>query len=344
VHHVRAALFSVAAVAAVTGLVFALRPVAPTLALGGLYVLAVLPVAILWGLPYAVAVAVLGQLVFNFFFLPPFRTLELRDNENWVAIAVNVVTAVVVSGLAARLVAAERVRRSDAIKTAVLRSVSHDLRSPLTAIRAASEGLVAEGVPPADRLALAETVRSETERLDRLVANLLDLSRLEAGMAEPHRELWTADSLAERALGALGADSGRVAVLLPDELPPVYVDAAQIERVLVNLLENALKFTPEPWVVELAVELAAESPAREPEAVVFRVVDHGPGVPEAERGRVFEAFERGSAGASRSGTGLGLAIAQGFADANGARLWVEAREPRGATFVLAVPAAARVRA
>ena len=335
--HVRAALFSAAAVAVVTCLIFGLREIAPPIALGSLYILAVLPVAIRWGLPYAIGVAVLGQLAFNFFFLPPHHTLELRDTQNWVALAVNLVTAVVVSGLAARLVAAERVRRSDEIKTAVLRSVSHDLRSPLTAIRTASEGLAASDLSAADRLDLVETVRSETGRLDRLVGNLLDLSRLEAGAAEPHLELWTADSLAARALGALGVEAERVAVVLPEELPPVRVDAAQIERVLVNLLENALKFTPEPWAVEL-------SASARPGEVVFRVVDHGPGVPEEEREHVFEAFERGSAGASGHGTGLGLAIARGFATANEGRLWVEAVEPRGAAFVLAVPAAAAVHA
>lgn len=328
--HVRAALFCAAAVAAVTGAVFGLRLVAPVLSLGTLYVLAVMPVAVVWGLAYAIGVAVLGQLVFNFFFLPPLHTLELRDTENWVALAVNLVTAVVVSELAARLVAVERVRRSDEIKTAVLRSVGHDLRSPLTAIRAASEGLVAPALAAGDRADLAETVRSETRRLDRLVANLLDLSRLEVGAAEPHFELWTADSLVAGALDALGRDAARVAAVLPEHLPPVRVDAAQIERVLVNLLENALRLTPEPWAIELSAAAAGSE-------VLLRVVDHGPGVPAADRERVFEPFERGDGG---SGTGLGLAIARGFATANGCRLWVEPPRLGGAAFVLAVPAAA----
>src|SRR5690242_16764675 len=130
--HLRAALVSVAAVAAATAAVYALRPVAPVLSLGVLYVFPVLAVSVLYGLAYAIPVAVASQLVFNYLFLPPVHTLALRDTENWVALAVYVVTAVVVSQLATRLVAAERLRRSDAIKTAVLRAVSHDLRSPLT--------------------------------------------------------------------------------------------------------------------------------------------------------------------------------------------------------------------
>jgi two-component system sensor histidine kinase KdpD len=331
----RGALSSIAAVALVTGAVYALRPVAPVLSLGVLYLFAVLPVSILFGLAYALPVAVVSELVFNFLFLPPVHTLALRDSGNWVALAVYVVTAVVVSQLSARLVATERVRRSDAIKTAVLRAVGHDLRSPLTAIRAASEGLGSDALEPGERELLVDTVRSETTRLDRVVTNLLDLSRLEVGSAEPQPELWTADMLAARALEQLGPGAARVAVVIPDELPPVLVDAAQIDRVLVNLLENALKFTAEPWAVELRADAA-------PGEVVFRVVDHGPGIDEADRERVFEPFERG--GTEERGSGLGLAIARGFADANRSRLWVEAAPGGGAAFSLALPAAARAPA
>lgn len=327
----RGALFSIAAIAVVTGCVYGLRPVAPVLSLGGLYLFAVLPVSVLFGLAYAIPVAVASQLVFNFLFLPPLHTLALRDTENWVALAVYLVTAVVVSKLAAALVATERVRRSDAIKTAVLRAVSHDLRSPLTAIGVASEGLASEALDPEERQALLETVRAETRRLDRVVANLLDLSRLEVGAAAPHRELWTADMLAARALEQLGADAARVAVVLPDDAPPVLVDAAQIDRVIVNLLENALKFTEEPWAVELTV-------VAEGDEVVFRVVDHGPGVADVDRERIFEPFER--AGTTGTGSGLGLAIAHGFAEVNGSRLWIESTLGGGASFALALPTAA----
>ena len=152
---VRAAVLSLAAVALVTGAVFALRPIAPVLSLGVLYLFAVLPVAVLWGLPYAVAVSIVSMLAFNFFFLPPTHTFSLSDSENWVALAVYLVTAVSVSELAARarrraaeaeLLArtaseADALRRSDAVKTAVLRSVSHDIMSLITAIMTASDVL-----------------------------------------------------------------------------------------------------------------------------------------------------------------------------------------------------------
>ena len=187
----RPVLFSLGAVALVSLAVFALNPVAPVLSLGVLYLFAVLPVAALWGLRYAVLVSIVSMLTFNWFFLPPTHTLQLKDSGNWVALAVYLVTAVSVSWLAARRRSLER---EDVAKTAVLRSVSHDLRSPITAILTASE--VASGdVSAAEREELLESIRAQAERLDRLVENLLDLSRLEAGAAAPELEVWPVDSL-----------------------------------------------------------------------------------------------------------------------------------------------------
>ncbi|HLB19238.1 MAG TPA: ATP-binding protein [Gaiellaceae bacterium] len=333
-------LVSVVAVALVTGAVFALRPVAPVLSLGVLYVVAVVAVAVLYGLAYAIPASVASMLAFNFLFLPPVHTLALHDSANWVALAVYIAVAVVVSELATRsrrlagqAVQAETLRQSDAAKTAVLHAVSHDLRSPLTAIRTASEGL---GNPTfelntEERNGLFEAIRIEVGRLERLVDNLLDLSRLEAGPASRKPELWTIDTLLARALEQLGLDADRVHVVPVPELAPIRVDAAHVERVLVNLLENALKFSSPSDSVEV-------SAAAEPGRVVVRVRDQGSGVPEADRERIFDAFERGS-GVGR-GSGLGLAIARGFAEANGGRVWVEASAPdtAGSTFVLALPA------
>jgi two-component system sensor histidine kinase KdpD len=436
---------SVGLVGVVTGAVFALRPVAPVVSLGVLYLLAVLPVAVLWGLRYALPVAVASMLAFNFFFLEPVHTLRLRDSENWVALAVYLATAVVVSELAARgrrraedaeqrrreaafaaevsaalleatsvqsqlgeigrrvagvlgtrsarieldsvrradpgetahplrvgerrvgtvflpaggpdpeirervltslaallayaadrerlgrkAVEAESLRRSDAVKTTILRTLSHDLRSPLTAIGAVGEVLETGDVSEAEREELVAKMRLEVGRLTRLVANVLDLSRLEARAANPRPELWTADGLVARALESLGAAGERVDVRLPTESPPVSVDAAQVERALVNLLENALKFSP-PEERVLVDVLAGET------EVVVRVVDRGPGIPRRAVERIFDAFERGSS--TGDGTGLGLAIARGFVQANGGRVWAESEPGRGASFAVAFPVA-----
>jgi K+-sensing histidine kinase KdpD len=315
----RAALLSLGAVIVVTGAIFALEPFAPVLSLGVLYLFAVLPAAALYGLSYGVAVSVVSMLAFNFFFLPPTHTLQLADSENWVALAVYLVTALAVSQLAA-------FRRSDAAKTAVLRSVSHDLRSPITAIMTASDVLedAGDSLSAEERAELHASIRLQIRRLDRSVGNLLDLSRLEAGAALPVRELWTVDGLIARALEAVGPENDRIDVLLPDDSPPISVDAAQIEHALVNLLENALKFSSVTDRVEMRADATSDN-------VFLRIADHGPGISPEEQTKVFEPFHG-------SGTGLGLAIARGFVVLNQGRIRVESNPGRGTTFVLSFPA------
>jgi two-component system sensor histidine kinase KdpD len=233
--------------------------------------------------------------------------------------------------LASEALDAEALRRADAIKTAVLRSVSHDLRTPLMAI-ATSAGALARSdleIDEEDRAELLATILAASDRLDRLVANLLDLSRLQAGAAEPDRHLVSSDELVAGALDELGTTGAAVEVSLPDDPVPVLVDPHQVQRALVNLLENALKYSPaaEPVRVQVTASLS--------EAAI-RVIDHGPGVEPAERDRIFEPFQRGER-SERPGAGLGLAIARGFAEANGGTLSVESRAGQGATFVLRFP-------
>jgi two-component system sensor histidine kinase KdpD len=162
-----------------------------------------------------------------------------------------------------------------------------------------------------------------------LVTNLIDLSRLEAGAARPRPELWTGDDLVGRALETLGSAGERVEVRLPEEPAAATVDGAQVERVLVNLLENAAKFSSTTDPIE--VDVAADNGE-----LVIRVRDHGPGIPPNRAGRIFDPFESSSPG---TGMGLGLAIATGFAQANGGRVWFEPAEGGGAVFALALPAA-----
>jgi two-component system sensor histidine kinase KdpD len=356
----QAALACGVAVAVVTAVIFALKPYVPVLGLSVLYVLAVLPVAIVWGLPCAVAVSIASMLAFNFFFLPPVHTFTLADSSNWFALGVFVVTAIVVSELAARsrrraeeaaahaeaatallkererlaqeALEAEALRRADVIKTALLRAVSHDLRTPLMAI-STSAGALARGdlsIDDADRAELLATILAAADRLEHLVANLLDLSRLQAGAAPPEPELRELDDLVLSALDELGEDGRRVEVSLPDDPPSVRVDAQQIQRVLVNVLENALKYSPADEPVHVHVSST-------PSEALVRIVARGPGVAPEERERIFEPFHRGGR-KDTAGAGLGLAIARGFSEANGGRLWVESLAGQGAAFVLSLPA------
>jgi two-component system sensor histidine kinase KdpD len=233
--------------------------------------------------------------------------------------------------LAAEALEAEAFRRSDTIKTAVIQAVSHDLRTPLATIEQALDGLEGGGLrlTDSDREELLDAIRIEHTRLKRLVENLLDLSRLQAGAASASLDVWTWEDLIGRALDELGA-SERVAVDGRQDLPPVSVDATQVQRVLVNLLENALGVSPQHESVHVRVSATRRE-------LLFRITDRGPGVPEAERERIFEPFHRIEGGPFRRGAGLGLAIARGFAEANGGRIWVESQPGRGASFVLGLP-------
>lgn len=234
--------------------------------------------------------------------------------------------------LAGEALEAEALRRADGLKTALLRAVSHDLRTPLMAI-STSAGALANpdlAIDQADRDDLLATILSASDRLDRLVGNLLDLSRLQAGAAEPAPELLDLEELVGSTLEELGPSGAAIEVDLPEESPAVRVDAQQIQRVLVNLVENALKYSPVGEPVRIHVSGGSS------EAVV-RVIDHGPGVAAHERERIFEPFQRGAVGEA-PGAGLGLTIARGFAEANGGRIWVESRSDQGATFVLTLPA------
>jgi two-component system sensor histidine kinase KdpD len=232
---------------------------------------------------------------------------------------------------------AEALRRSDAMKTALLRTVSHDLRSPLMAILTSASALQRPDLElaPGDREDLLQTISIEAARLDRIVSNLLDLSRLQAGAAAPDIALQVLDDLVVQAIAEL-PDSARIEVSFDDADATVHVDGRQVERILVNLLENALKYSPPDEVVRVSV-------TGTPSEALVRVIDHGPGFPPADAERIFEPFQRGQGSGGTRGAGLGLAIARGFAQANGGRVWAESRSGQGATFVLALPVAAGVR-
>jgi two-component system sensor histidine kinase KdpD len=215
-------------------------------------------------------------------------------------------------------------RQSDVAKTAVLRAVSHDLRSPLTAIVTAGEALRSPRLEPDERAELAEVVVSEGSRLSRLIEKLLDLSRLQAGTERRRVEPMSL----EEVLHAAADEVDGTFELSIGELPPVRGDAAQLERAFANLLENAVRFSGGQPVKVRARALHNR--------VVVRVVDRGPGIDRAEQQRIFEPFHRGGEGAHQ-GAGLGLAIVRGLIEANGGRVSVESLPGQGASFVVELP-------
>ena len=447
-------LVAAAAIAVVTLILFPLRDHAPVVSLGVVYLLAVLLVASVFGVWLGIATALAGAVAFNYFHIPPAGELHISEGENWVALAVYVVVAVVTSSLAERartrteeaedhrreadlalelarlllrgddlatslpaaterLAAAlgvpeaairlgpvegsetqltfplcegqrqmgtlvlprdideeavrrveERIvpsleallaaalerdelladvvetrvlRRSDVVKTALLRAVSHDLRSPLTAILTAVEPLAGERVEDAERRELAADVRHEAHRLSRLIDQLLDLSRLEADAAEPRPEWVSLEEVVRSAVDDLGAAEGAFRVTLDKDTPLVRADAAQLERAFANVLENSLRHSGgHPVLVR-----GGKSHNR----VMVRIVDRGPGMLPPQAERVFEPFYRSPGEHSgHRGSGLGLAIARGFLEANGGRIWVESLPGQATTFVIELPLEASVPA
>ena len=226
----------------------------------------------------------------------------------------------------------EAVRRADVAKTAVLHAISHDLRSPLTAIRTAADALADGDLDEDDRRELVAVVDEESQRLTRLVDDLLDLSRIEAGAVDPRPDWVDLHDVVGRAVQSAQAARGGhpVRLELPADLPLVRVDPGQLERAMTNLVENAMKFSPAGEPVRVRAGAG-------PGAVTVRVLDRGPGVPQAQRKRVFEPFFRGRAQAG-GGAGLGLAIAKGFVEANGGRLTLQSGTEEGTAFAVRLPA------
>jgi PAS domain S-box-containing protein len=226
--------------------------------------------------------------------------------------------------------AQEALRLSDELKTALLRSVSHDLRSPLTAIVTAGESTALPDLDVKARAELSSVIVGEASRLSRLVEKLLDLSRLQAGTALPRPMPCSIEEVVYTALEQLRASPDSYEVDVDPDLPLVSADPAQMERVFANLLENARRFSSgKPFRV---------SAERQGDRAVVRISDRGPGIPEFERERVFEAFYRCSgADAPHKGSGLGLAIVKGFVESNGGQVRVEQTPGGGATFVVELP-------
>jgi two-component system sensor histidine kinase KdpD len=233
--------------------------------------------------------------------------------------------------LEAEAVDAEALRRSDAIKTAVLQTVSHDFRTPLATMETAVGGLQSGDLDlsDADRAELLDTIGLEVGRLRRLVENLLDLSRLQAGAAVTHAELWPVEELLAPA-AAEGAQAGRVRIDVAEGLPAARVDAVQIQRALVNLIENAVKFSAAGAVVEVYAREANGS-------IAIEVLDRGRGIDAAEAAQLLEPFARGREGGT-GGSGLGLAIASGFVAVNGGSLVLAPRDGGGTCVRVTLPA------
>jgi two-component system sensor histidine kinase KdpD len=239
--------------------------------------------------------------------------------------------------LSAEVRRAELEARTSQLKAALFSGVTHDVKTPLAAIMASVTSLIdGRGFSEQERGEHLDTIKQEVERLHRVVNNLLDVARLRAGALLPAKLPSPIDELMESVINRLRATlDGRVVEMrIGDDVPEVPMDVVQIDQVLTNLIENAIKFTPPGSPISLSVV------GRDHDVVRVTVSDRGPGIPKEDRVRIFEPFERGEP--SESGTGLGLAVSNAIVAAHGGRMWVSDNPTGGAAFTFELPCTLQV--
>lgn len=260
--------------------------------------------------------------------------LAATDQQLAEVVAAQVVLALQRRRMAAEAEQTQRLRQTDVVRTAILAAVSHDLRTPLATIKASVSSLLDDSVSwsTKDREELLATTDAAADQLDGLLSNLLDLSRLQTGVLAPIRRPVSLDEIVYRAL--IGLPTTRLGVDVADDLPLVDTDPGLLERVVANLLSNALNHSPAGARVRV---IAGEVPGG---ILQLRIIDSGPGVPEDDRERMFAPFQRLGDAPGGAGVGLGLAVARGLAEAVGATIEVDDTPGGGLTMVVGVPVAA----
>jgi two-component system, OmpR family, sensor histidine kinase KdpD len=264
---------------------------------------------------------------------PPFTT---SDNRLLSAVASQLRLAAERAHLRREATDSEVLRRTDEARSQLLNAVSHDLRTPLASIIAAAGSLRETDIvwTESERQEFIQAIEEEAQRLNRIVGNLLDLSRIEGGNLRPEKGWYDLEALVENVLGRLAPlTAGRaVRVDVPDDLPPIPLDYVEIDQVLSNLVQNAVKYTPPGTEIEVQARLGEST-------VQIEVSDRGPGLPIGLLARVFEPFftSRQQLAGQPRGVGLGLAVVKGLVEAHGGCVWVENRPGGGATFRFTLP-------
>jgi two-component system sensor histidine kinase KdpD len=269
--------------------------------------------------------------------LRPGQAISLPERRVVQSLASQAVLVLERERLTRAATAAQALAEADRLKTALLSMVSHDFLSPLTSIKAAAGSLLQEGeaLAPSTQRELLQGIEHETDRLNRMVANILALSRLEADAWRPQREPTLAAELIGAALDTFGPEENRrIAVAIDPATPEVQLDPVQMVQVLRNLLDNALKYSPPGSMVELEV-------AGEGDRVAIEVLDRGRGIPAGDRERIFEPFYRAPdlRETALPGVGMGLAVCRGLVEAHGGQLTAAARDGGGTVFRIELPTA-----
>lgn len=306
------------------------------------FLLVVVLIAVVWGRGAAIAAALASALAFNYLFIPPpFLFSTPTADEGFLVISLLAVALVVGSWKERTLRVEREVRQlaaSEKLQKTLLDTISHDFKTPLTAIVSSLNSLLCEGerLGEGDRRELVETAYEQATRLNRLVTDVLEMTRLETGAVRLRREPVRIGDVVQQALSQVRGTMGErpCRITIPPELPSVSMDGILMSHALANLLENAAKFSTSDAPIEVEAQAANGH-------VVIAVADRGIGVPADELGRIFEKFYRPKHGkvlpVAAGGTGLGLAIAKGVVEAHGGRIWAEQREEGGVVVRLHLP-------
>lgn len=327
------------------------------------FLLLVLFLAIAWGPKPAVVASIVAATSFNYFFLPPVGTFTISDPHNWVAIFAFLVTAVIVGQLSARVKRqardaedarvkietlyeelqetfeeasqAKALRQSERLKSALLDAVTHDLRTPLTSIKASITTLLDEARKPGNgesavkldhesKLDMMEVIDEESDRLNRFIGDLIELARIEAGEMQLNWRWSPVEEIISSAIlrAQPFTKNHRVQVDIAEQLPVLRVDERAVSEVFYTLIDNAAKFSPAGAVIRISAGRAGNGDMR------MAVEDEGVGIPPELRERVFDKFFRATRDGDisthqPSGTGMGLAIAKGIVEAHAGEIWIE---------------------
>lgn len=351
-------IVAVLGVVLVTLALLPLRDTVNATTVGFLQLAVVVFVATFYEWRAALTASILAAFSFNFFFLPPYHVLTIADPQNWVALFVFLILAITVGRLAStsnrRREEAERlyreleeafekaseteaIKRSEKLKSALLDAVTHDLRTPLTTIKAAATMLAEENrresihqtLDPEGREDLLEVITEETDKLNAFIEAMVGLARIQAGETAVQKAPVSVDEIvskaAQRAKHML--KSHKLYRRIDPDLPFISVDPRAIVEVLYNLLDNAAKYSPENTTIAVSVDVSDGN-------IRFAVEDEGEGIPESDREAVFEKFHRGRR--TTGGLGLGLSIARGIVEAHNGRIWIESGL-KGSRFIFELP-------
>jgi K+-sensing histidine kinase KdpD len=305
-----------------------------------LFPLGVLVISARYGLGPAVFTAVAGVIAFDFLFIPPTMRFGVRDGRNAVSLLFMFIVTAVLSLMTEQLRRqAQQARRQaevERLRNALLSALSHDLRSPLTTLVGAGMALKEDALDSRERRELGSLVADEAMRLSRLVGNLLELTRLESGQVRVKRVPQAIDETIGTAICRLDQKLAgrRIFTEVPEEIPLALFDPVLIEQVLINLLENAVRYTPAGTPIDVVARYEGAH-------IVVEVSDRGPGVRVGDEERVFERLYRGGGqNQGDGGVGLGLTICQAIVAAHEGRIWLENRPGGGAVVRFTLPAKA----